>query len=137
MLIKDNSFLDSNILIYYFGKSNPKLETSKEIIYSESKLIISTQVLNEFINVCFRKIKLNIGGITDKLEVIKSRFSIKYIKENTIEKALHLKSLYQYSYYDSLISASALENDCKLIYSEDFQNSQLIENRLKIVNPYK
>ena len=137
MQIKDNTFLDSNVIIYYFGKNSPKLDISKEIIYSQSELTISTQVVNEFISVCFKKLKLDRDEIIDKLEDIKSRFSIKYIDENAIAKAMQLKKSYNYSYYDSLILASALENECEIIYSEDFQHSQLIEKKLKIVNPFK
>ena len=48
-----------------------------------------------------------------------------------------MKEIYNYSHYNSLILASAIENECETIYSEDFKNSQLIENKLKIVNPYK
>lgn len=63
MQIKDNSFLDSNIFIYYFRKDNPKLEITKEIIYSDSELTISTQVINEFINVGFKKLNLSIAEV--------------------------------------------------------------------------
>jgi predicted nucleic acid-binding protein len=137
MQIKDNSFLDSNILIYYFSKDNTKLETTKEIIYSDRELIISTQVINEFINVGFKKLNLNTKDIKDKFETIKRRFSIKYLDESTIEKALELKNIYRYSFYDSLILSSALENNCETIYSEDFNHNQLIEGKLKIINPFK
>lgn len=137
MQIKDNSFLDSNIFIYYFRKDNPKLEITKEIIYSDSELTISTQVINEFINVGFKKLNLSIAEVNQKFEIIRRRFSVKYLDENTIEKALHLKKVYQYSYYDSLILSSALENNCETIYSEDFNHNQLIEGKLKIINPFK
>jgi predicted nucleic acid-binding protein len=53
-----------------------------------------------------------------------------------IQKALKLNSKYGYSYYDCLILASALLNDCEYLYSEDMQHNQLIEGKLKIVNPF-
>jgi predicted nucleic acid-binding protein len=31
--------------------------------------------------------------------------------------------------------SSGLENDCKLLYSEDLQGDHVIEGKLKIVNP--
>ena len=36
----------------------------------------------------------------------------------------------------SLIVASALFSDAEILYSEDMQNGLLIENSLKIVNPF-
>jgi predicted nucleic acid-binding protein len=53
---------------------------------------------------------------------------------DTIKKALYLHEKYRYSYYDSLILASALENGCKMIFTEDLQNGQVIEKTLKVVN---
>jgi len=44
---------------------------------------------------------------------------------------------YKYQYYDSLIIATAIENGCSILYSEDMQHNQNIENKLVIVNPFK
>lgn len=32
--------------------------------------------------------------------------------------------------------ASALEAGCKILYSEDLQNEQIVENQLLIINPF-
>jgi predicted nucleic acid-binding protein len=32
--------------------------------------------------------------------------------------------------------ASALENDCTILYSEDMQHNQVIEQSLRIINPF-
>jgi predicted nucleic acid-binding protein len=50
--------------------------------------------------------------------------------------ALNLAERYQYSYFDSLILASALEAGCQILYSEDLQDGQRIENQLMIINPF-
>jgi predicted nucleic acid-binding protein len=44
---------------------------------------------------------------------------------------------YRFSFYDSLIIATALEASCTTLYSEDMQHGQLIENKLLIINPFK
>jgi predicted nucleic acid-binding protein len=36
-----------------------------------------------------------------------------------------------------MILATALENGCNIIYSEDMQNGQIIENQLTIINPFE
>ena len=43
---------------------------------------------------------------------------------------------YNFYYWDSLIVASALENNCSILYTEDMQDGQVIEESLKIVNPF-
>ncbi len=49
--------------------------------------------------------------------------------------ALDINSKYGYSYWDSLVIATALNYDCSIIYSEDMQHNQFIENKTRIVNP--
>jgi len=39
--------------------------------------------------------------------------------------------------YDSLIIATALEQSCTILYSEDMQNEQIIEHHTQILNPFK
>jgi predicted nucleic acid-binding protein len=43
---------------------------------------------------------------------------------------------YRYSFYDSLIISAALSSGCKILFSEDLHHGQLIEGKLKIVNPF-
>jgi predicted nucleic acid-binding protein len=33
--------------------------------------------------------------------------------------------------------ASALDSNCDILYSEDMNDGQIIENRLQIINPFK
>jgi len=46
-----------------------------------------------------------------------------------------MQDKYKFSFWDSLISASALENNCKILYSEDMQDGQKIKSHLTIKNP--
>ena len=49
---------------------------------------------------------------------------------------IEIHTRYKYSYYDSLIIASALENDCAILYTEDLHHSQVIDEKLAIINPF-
>ena len=40
----------------------------------------------------------------------------------------------KYGYWDCLMLASALRSECEFIFTEDMQDGQLIENKLKIKN---
>lgn len=81
----------------------------------------------------------NVGSIIEMkriLDKIFIEFFLTYLELQTINQALKLAKKYRYSYFDSLILASALEHDCSILYSEDMQHQQLIENKLTIYNPF-
>ena len=62
-------------------------------------------------------------------------FTVLPVMTETISQALALAQKYQYSYYDSLILASALSAGCSTLFNEDMQYGQVIENSLTIDNP--
>lgn len=132
--MKDRIFLDSNILIYSID--NQKSKIVETIINSDCEIFISTQVVNEFINVCFKKKLLGFNNTLEASKKFMSSFNLSQISENTIYKAFEIKDNYKYSYYDCLIISSALENNCDKLLSEDLHHSQKIENSLFIVNPF-
>jgi len=43
---------------------------------------------------------------------------------------------YRYNYWDCIILATAFEHDCGILYTEEFQNGQILEKSLKIVNTF-
>jgi predicted nucleic acid-binding protein len=53
------------------------------------------------------------------------------------ETGLALAERYSLSPYDAMIAASALLADCDMLWSEDMQDGMTIENRLRIVNPFR
>jgi predicted nucleic acid-binding protein len=82
------------------------------------------------------KYKYSHDEIKSCLDEIIEQTEIMPLKLDTFKFCLFIKERYSYSWWDSLVLASALENDCKIIYSEDMQHGQIIENTLKIVNPF-
>lgn len=54
----------------------------------------------------------------------------------TVISAWKVKQKHRFSYWDSLIVASALENDCTRLVSEDLRAGQIIVQKLKILNPF-
>jgi predicted nucleic acid-binding protein len=134
----EKSFLDSNIVIYlYSNDESTKKAIAEKFLEHSEKIIISTQVLNEFIHVFRHKRKIDIDAIKKAVKELTELFTIAQITPTTIENALNIMSKYKYSYFDSLIIASAIENQCVTLYTEDMHHNQLIENTLNIVNPFK
>ena len=54
----------------------------------------------------------------------------------THDAALRIAAKYGFSFYDALIAAAALEAECAILYSEDLQDGQVIEERLTVHNPF-
>ena len=52
------------------------------------------------------------------------------------ERATQIAERYRFSFYDSLIIATALRAGCQTLYSEDLQHSQKIERQLTVFNPF-
>ena len=130
-------FLDSNIVIYaYCNNSLDKQQKAKEL-FVEKNIAISTQVLQETANTLHRKVKADFHTIRSLLEECVSNVSTLHVNTcETVFQACDIAERYQYSFYDSLIIASALEAECQILYSEDMQHNQFIEGRLKIINPF-
>jgi len=113
---------------------------SRELLFKFSlkeSSIISYQVLREFLNVCY---KLNGSSTLSKpiFNFVKQEIYARWQINSSIklyEKAIDIKRKYQFSFYDSLIIAAAIEAKCTILYSEDLQHQQKVES-LEIVNPY-
>jgi len=132
------SFLDTNILIYTFSEDEPDKQIKAMSLiedYSE-KVIISTQVINEFCNILLKKFKLSPDSVENAIIEINNLLPIVSFDFSTQIKALKLKNKYQFQFYDALIVSTALENRCNTLFSEDMQHNQLIENELRIINPF-
>ena len=61
-----------------------------------------------------------------------------YLLSSDTEKADRVEAeRYKFSFYDSVIVASALHARCKILYSEDLQHGQVIEKQLRVTNPFE
>jgi predicted nucleic acid-binding protein len=130
-----NVFLDTNVLVYAYSSDIDKKMRSFELL-NKLSCVTSTQVLSELSNVCFNKLKFSSATINSIVEDVISSCDIFIVKAIAIQRAIFIKEQYGYSYYDSLILASALRCNCSVLYSEDLQHGQIIEGSLKIVNPF-
>ena len=98
---------------------------------------MSTQTINEFVNVTTRKKVLSKAQAAKIVDELFSLFLIEVIDHKVIQRALALSEELHYSYFDSLMIASALEAECSILYSEDMHHDHTIEKKLKIVNPLR
>jgi len=130
----DKVFLDSNLLVYLYSHTEQKKADIVMDILNEYNCVVSTQVLNEFSNVCIRKLNIAPFDIKRAINEIISACRLLYINEQNIFTAIRIHHEYKYSYYDSLIIASALESGCNYLFSEDMANGQVIDSSVTIKN---
>ena len=134
--MKNRAFIDTNVLIYLYSQDEIEKREKSESIFDEYDCVTSTQVLNELSNVMIKKFKISTAKVSEVIDEISGNCDVNVIGIDTIKKALDVSERHKYSYYDSLIISSALENKCKLLLTEDMQNGHDIENCMIITNIY-
>ena len=136
--MRDKIFLDTNLWIYFFSDEVNKQETISNIITDNyENIVVSSQVLCEIFNVLTRK---KLKSILDSEKIIKKisdNFRVIDSTSELIISAISIHKKYRYSFWDSLIISAARKSDCTIFFSEDMQNSQIIEKSLRIINPFK
>jgi predicted nucleic acid-binding protein len=132
-------FIDSNITVYAYEQDDRKKhDIANALVKNEhgnNYIHISTQVLNEVYSV-LSKHKVMHKDIAKYVLELQEILQIMIITTATINASLRLKEKYRYSWWDSLILASSLENKCDTVITEDMQDGQIIENTLTIRNPF-
>ncbi len=128
-------FLDSNVVVYYYTRTEPEKRLTAGSLLLNSEITLSTQVLSETCNVLRKKFKWEWDSIDRIFKELKRLFPIVVVTADTIERALSLSKRTQYPYYDCLVLSSAIESNCSILYSEDFQHNQVVDG-VRIVNPF-
>lgn len=131
---ESKAFLDTNILLYLLSADETKaIQAENTIVDSDT---VSVQVLNEFASVSRRKLKMPFAEIQEILSQIRMICSVEPITVNIHDRGLQIADHYGFSIYDAMIVATALLADCNILYSEDLQDGQLIDDRMIIRNPF-
>lgn len=134
IVMTERIFVDTNIVLYTLGEDSNKKAIARAILAEYP--LLSTQVINEAINVCLRRFKFTKQQAYTFADAIMRRTNVQAVDEITIRKSAEIALRYQFSNWDSLIIAAALLANCTILYSEDMQHNQIIENRLTIINPF-
>ena len=134
MPMPGKAFIDSNVVIYAIGQASTKAHLAAPLFVG--KPTISTQVISETANVASRRLGLSVADIRKLIVSLEAMCTVELITLPTVYVALDIRQRYGFSWYDSLIVAAALEANCELLYSEDMQHGQVIEGRLRVIDPF-
>jgi predicted nucleic acid-binding protein len=127
-------FFDTNVVLYLLSADPAKADRAEELLAIGGT--ISVQVLNEFVAVASRKLRMSWIEIREVLAQVRAVCAVEPVTIETHERALRLAERYGISIYDALIVSAALLANCKTLHSEDLQDGQVIERQLTIRNPF-
>ncbi len=128
------AFIDSNIVLYLLSADTTKADRAETILASGGS--ISVQVLNEVTNVARRKLNMPWNDIHDVVTQVKALCNVEPLSIEAHDKGRYVAERYGLSVYDAMIVASALLAGCSVLYSEDMQNGLVIDEQLRICNPF-
>lgn len=134
--MNDKIFFDSNILVYAHTDVDGRKQLVAQKLIADNFSFISTQVLQEIANTLNKKFKHPWIDVEKTLTDSIRNNNLYTNNQQTVIEACRLAQRYQFSFYDSLIISAALQSDCSILYSEDLNNGQVIEGKLKIINPF-
>ena len=133
--MSDRCFVDSNIWLYAFMDSSSEKRNRALQVLEAAGVTLSTQVINEVCCNLLRKASYTEAEIRQTIGNFQARNPILQVTANVIRQASVLRESYRFSYWDSLIIATAIDANCTIVYSEDMQNGLRIGN-LIILNPF-
>lgn len=133
------SFLDTNVLIYYFDRGEPaKRSVARELVDDEmlsGRAVVSTQVLQEFfVNV----VKLNKPMSLDDAEAAVRAYAtttVVQLDTDLVLAAIQRHRSDMISLWDALIVEAALVGGASRLYSEDLRHGREIGG-MRIENPF-
>ena len=141
MPAKDRVFFDTNVLVYQFDRTAPAKQKRAERLIEryilDGRAVISSQVVQEFLNVSLKKFATKLSA--EELELVMTGL-LKPLCAHVpsfdfYERALKLYSSASIGFYDAMILQAALDLGCKTLYSEDLHDGRLF-GVLTIKNPF-
>ncbi|HTH46905.1 MAG TPA: PIN domain-containing protein [Candidatus Limnocylindria bacterium] len=134
-------FLDTNVFVYTFDHSAPLKRKRAEQLVAEAMDgqagVISSQVVQEFLNVATRKFSpaMKPAEARAYLDTVLIPLCEIFPSAALYQQTLQIQAETGFSFYDSLMVAAALEADCATLYSEDLQHDRRLHG-LAIINPF-
>jgi predicted nucleic acid-binding protein len=137
-------FVDSTIWLYGL-MTDPAADATEEtrkrsiatrLINSEN-IVISTQIINEVCAVLNKEAKFSEEQIKQIIQEFYAGCVVIEPWLDTLMGASNLRLRYRFSFWDSLIVASALEANAIILYSATMQDGLIVNDSLRIDNPLK
>lgn len=135
------TFVDTNIIAYARDLRQPVKQALAEAwmkgLAAQRAGRISTQVLLEFYSVATHPAKLALPAAAARADCRALQAWHPLGPDLALlESAWSLSDRYDFSWWDALIVAAALRQECTLLLSEDLQHNLVVDDRLTIIDPF-
>lgn len=131
--------VDTNLWFYALARPATneinKYLSAQKLISNTDQLLITPQIINEISFNLLRKQQWGEPELRQLIDELQIRCRLFRPGEDWFEKASLLRERYSFSFWDSLIVASAQSAGCKILFSEDMQHGLHIHS-LQIINPF-
>jgi len=132
------SFLDTNVLVYAFDRSeSAKRVAALELLADpDADFVTSAQVLSEFYVTTTRKLDppLHHAAALEAIEYLR-RLPIVAVDDRLVVAAVDTANAEALSLWDAQIVAAAARAGCREVITEDLNNGQVIAG-VEIRNPF-
>ena len=138
--MRGRSFVDTNVLVYLYDSDNPtKRARAGELVteYGPSgKLVLSTQVLQEFFVTVTRKLArpLSLASAEQAVRHL-STYPVVAIDVQLVLGAIETMQAHRISLWDALIVEAARQSACEELLTEDLSDGASIAG-VRVRNPF-
>ena len=131
-------FVDTNIWLYAFveGDDRRKSVSAKSLLEASRTVVVSPQVINEVCVNLIKKAQFSEPQVQQLIESFYAKYVVVEVSKALLLTASALREQDSFSFWDSTIVASALHAGASVLYSEDMQAGLVVENRVRIINPF-
>jgi predicted nucleic acid-binding protein len=135
------AFLDTHVFVYLFDTEAAAKQARAKALVEQAlhrhDACISYQVVQETLNVVTRKLAIPVTPQDAPALISKVLMPLCRVlpSEALYLDAMQLRVRWQFSFYDALVVAAALQAGCTRLLSEDLQHGQQV-GTLRIENPF-
>jgi predicted nucleic acid-binding protein len=137
--LADRVFVDTNVFVYADDEdAGAKRDRAREMLSElipSGRVVISTQILQEYFVVATRKLALAADRARLRVEAM-SRLDLVVIRPTIVLSAIDLHRLQHLSFWDALVMRCASAANCARVLTEDMNHGQLIDG-VRIENPFR
>ena len=118
-------FIDTNILVYAYNEADAlkRAEAVNLLRTNAGRLVLSTQVIQEFYAAGLRKLKLPRPKMRSAVNQL-LKLPIVTLSGEHIQAAFEFEDAYGISFWDGLIIAAAASAKAEILYTEDLNHGQ-------------
>jgi len=133
--------VDTNVLVYFYDQNSPEKQERANLVLDQLQQAglgrLSTQALAEFVNAAMRKLDppLTAAQAMQQASLFAAAWPVLDLTPQIVLEAARGVRDHGLSYYDAQMWAAARLNQIPVLFSEDFQDGQVLEG-VRFVDPF-